>query len=94
MTPKGTIGLPVRRVDLRYRAPIRYEDELEVSVEVGHLRAASVRFDYTIRRVQGGSDLLDGTVELACVCLSERTPRVLPEDLRARLEAQMEPASS
>jgi len=88
------IGLPVRRVDLRYRAPIRYEDDLEVTVAIGHLRAASVRFDYSIRKAEGGSTLLDGSVELACVSLSDRTPRVLPDELRARLEAQMESASS
>lgn len=97
--PYGTIeatgiALPVRRVDLRYRAPSRFGDELEISVAVGRLRAASVRFDYSIRRPADGATLLDGTVELACVSLTDRTPAMLPEGLRAQLEAQTDPASS
>ena len=84
---RSGIGLPVRRVDLRYRAPGFFEDELEVSVAVGRVRAASVLFEYAITRPADGATLLDGAVELACVSLADRTPAMLPDPLRALLEA-------
>lgn len=83
------IGLPVRRVELRYRAPAFYEDELQVSVAIAGLRAASIRFEYSIRRPSDGATLLDGMVELACVDLESREPVMLPKQLRSRLEAEV-----
>lgn len=83
------IGLPVRRVELRYRAPAFYEDELEVSVTVAGLRAASIRFEYSIRRPADGGTLLDGMVELACMDLESREPVILPQEIRSKLEAEV-----
>ncbi len=80
-------GLPVRRLDLRYRSPARYADELAVTVSIGRLRAASVAFEYAIRRVADDTAIATGTIELACIALSgDRSPTLLPEDLRAVFE--------
>jgi len=84
---RAGIGLPVRRVELRYRAPALYEDELEVETRVTALRAASVSFGYAIRRVADDVLIVTGESELACVTLGEdRRVVPLPEDLRALLE--------
>lgn len=85
---KEGVGLPVRHADLRYRAPAFYEDVLEVEVSIARLRAASVRFQYRIRRIADDTELLEGTIELACIDLKTRTPRMLPEELRQVLGAQ------
>lgn len=82
------VGLPVRRVDLRYRNPAFYEDVLEVEVAVERLRGASLTFRYHVRRPADGAAICDGTVELACVDLATRAPRLLPEELRGRIVAQ------
>ncbi|MCP3917624.1 MAG: acyl-CoA thioesterase [bacterium] len=78
------IGLPVRRIDLRYRASARYADKLTVTVQVGRLRAASVAFEYEIERAEDGVRIASGTIELACIEL-KGGPRLLPEDLREAL---------
>jgi acyl-CoA thioester hydrolase len=84
---RAGIGLPVRRVELRYRAPAFYEDELVVETRVTGLRAASVSFGYAIRRVADGELLATGQSELACVTLGEdRRVVPLPEGLRGLLE--------
>jgi len=82
------IGLPVRKVDLRYRSPAHYEEELIVRTRVAKLRAASVSFEYEIRRVSDGELLVTGNTELACISLGERERGVvpLPEDLQRLLE--------
>ena len=83
------IGLPVRRTGIRFHSAALFEDELEVEVEIGRVGAASVDFVYTIRRVSDGATCVTGHVDLACVGLTghPRGPRVLPDDLRAMLEA-------
>ncbi|MEZ6015833.1 MAG: thioesterase family protein [Planctomycetota bacterium] len=80
------IGLPVRRADLRYRAPARYEDELDVTVHLARMRGASATFAYTVVRSDGLA-LVDAEVELACIELASGRPRLLPDDLRGRLAA-------
>ena len=82
------IGLPVRKLEARYRAPALYEDELRVTTVVGTLRAASVRFESEITRPADGARIASVVVELACIDLVDRTrgPFALPEDLRALLE--------
>lgn len=78
------IGLPVRRAELRYRAPARYEDELDVSVRLARLRGASATFAYVVTR-SDGTPIVDAEVELACIELATGRPRLLPDELRARL---------
>jgi len=85
------IGLPVRRAELRYRAPARYEDELVVRTRVTGLRAASITFGYEIVREPGQEVLATATIELACIDLRAPDRRVvpLPEELRQTMEPML-----
>ena len=84
---RSGIGLPVRKIEIRYRAPAHYEDELCVETRVVAMRAASVCFGYTIRRVADGVLLVTGESELACISLEgERSVKPLPAELREALE--------
>jgi acyl-CoA thioester hydrolase len=62
-------GLHMAVVDLtlKYRAPARFDDELDVEVALGEWRAASIRFDYRVLRVADGLLLAEGSTRLACV---------------------------
>ena len=62
-------GLHMAVVDLtlRYRAPARFDDEIDVEVVLGEWRAASIRFDYRVLRVGDGVLLAEGSTRLACV---------------------------
>jgi acyl-CoA thioester hydrolase len=88
------IGLPVRKLEVRYRAPALYEDELEVHTRVGKLGGASVRFDSEIVRPADGARIATASVELACVDLRDRArgPVLVPDDLRRVLERQVSAA--
>jgi acyl-CoA thioester hydrolase len=81
------VGLVVRRLELRYRAPARYGDVVRVVTGVSALRAASVTFEYRLERAADGLHLADASTELACVDLASeaRGPRALPEDVRASM---------
>lgn len=84
---KRGVGLAVRKVEMRYRAPALYEDELTVHTRVSGVRAASVAFEYDIVRETDGTRIASGMTELACIDLEgSRSPRMLPVDLRKVLD--------
>ncbi|MDP6368468.1 MAG: thioesterase family protein [Planctomycetota bacterium] len=85
---RAGLGLPVRRVNVRYRAALRFEDELLVRPKVTRLGGASVTFTYEMVRASDGELVASGITELACVRLSPGglVPVPLPGDLRALLE--------
>jgi len=72
------VALPVVEAHCRYRRSARYEDLLAVDITVAELRAASLRFDYAVRR--DGELLADGWTRHACIDSSGR-PRRLPAEL-------------
>ena len=77
------VALPVVEAHCTYKKPAYYEDLLEVDVEVGELRSASMRFVYTIRR---GTDVVaEGYTRHAVIGPTGR-PRALPDEFRDLLE--------
>ena len=81
---KQGIALPVRKIDLRFRAPAHYEDELQVRVEVERMTPASVRFGYRITRPADETLVATGMTELACIDMrsTPRKARIMPDSLR------------
>ena len=57
--------LAVVEASCKYVQPARFDDLLDVEVVLSELRAASLRFTYTIRR--GGVVLTEGMTRHACV---------------------------
>ena len=77
------VGFPVIEAHCRYIRPARYEDLLDVVVEVTELGRASLRFEY---RVERDEDLLaEGFTRHACVASESGKPRRVPEELVSRL---------
>ncbi|HUJ59271.1 MAG TPA: thioesterase family protein [Kofleriaceae bacterium] len=79
------VALPVVEAHCAYKRPARYEDLLEIDVEIGELRAASLRFVYGVYR---GADLIaDGWTRHAVVNPAGK-PRPLPDALRNVIRAR------
>ena len=66
----------VRRVEIDYLAPARFNDALEVSVEPGATGRASLTVTQTIRR--GPTRLAQANVKLACVEAVSFKPARIP----------------
>jgi acyl-CoA thioester hydrolase len=82
------LHLPVVDATLKYRAPARFDDDLDVETTLGELRAASLRFDYRVARE--GVLLCEGSTRLACVN-SEHTLRRFTDEMLAVLTANEAP---
>ncbi|MEZ4358642.1 MAG: thioesterase family protein [Kofleriaceae bacterium] len=80
------VALPVIAAHCEYRAPARYEDLLEVDVDLIELRHASMRFGYKVRCE--GRLLAEGYTRHAVIDAKDGRPKVLPGSLREALDAR------
>ena len=71
--------LAVVELTLKYRAPVRFDDELDVEVILAETRAASVRFDYRVLRASDQLLCAEGSTRLACVDDRQGLRRISPE---------------
>lgn len=77
------IHLPVVELAIKYRAPARFDDELDVEATLAEAGAASVRFDYRIIRGSDGVLCAQGSTRLACVDDRGALRRITDEMIQA-----------
>ena len=83
------VHLPVVELSLKYRAPARFDEEMDVETTLSEVGTVSVRFDYRIVRAADGTLCTEGTTRLACVDsrglhrISEEMAEVLKRSERA-----------
>ena len=83
----GGVFMPVIEAHLRYRAPARYDDLLEIVATPTDVRGASMKFHYTIRRRGDLQVLVEGWTQHACVTRDGRATR-FPDEVRALLTVE------
>jgi acyl-CoA thioester hydrolase len=84
--------IPVIEANCRYRAPARYDDEIEIETQPSLVRESVIKFAYQVwRKARAGEErklLADGdTVHVICDPQMKRKP--LPEHFRTPLQAMM-----
>jgi acyl-CoA thioester hydrolase len=65
-TARG-IHLAVVETHVKYRAPAKFDDVLDIEVRLVQLRTVSVRYEYRILNAETGALLAEGSTRLACV---------------------------
>jgi acyl-CoA thioester hydrolase len=73
------VHLPVVEAHLNYRAPCRFDDELEVKTTLTKLRMVSLEFAYEITK--DGKAIADGMTRLGCIDANHKLLRI-PEYMR------------
>ncbi|MGA1691211.1 MAG: YbgC/FadM family acyl-CoA thioesterase, partial [Sedimenticolaceae bacterium] len=74
----------VRRTEMDYRAPARFNDELSVITRVDKLSGASITFAQQIFRLGGDQPLVEALVQVACVT-NEMKPARIPSSIKELL---------
>ena len=82
------VHLPVVELSVTYRAPARFDDELDVETVLAQVRAASVRFDYRIVRTRDATLCAQGSTRLACVGARGELRRLSKEMVEALARAE------
>ena len=73
------VHLPVVELSMRYRAPARFDDEIDVHTSLVEIGAASVRFDYRLVRAADAMLCTEGSTRLACIDARHALQRIAPE---------------
>ena len=83
------LDFTIGEAKVRYRAPLRFDDEFDIRVRVGAIRHSSWAFEYAVERADGlrCADMM--TVQVMIERASFRPTRI-PAALRARLEKAKE----
>ena len=84
MSAKG-LDFTIGEASVRYRAPLRFDDEFDIKVRVGEIRHTSWGFEYAVDRADGLHCVDMTTVQVMIDRSTLRATRI-PEDLRRTLE--------
>ena len=92
MVAKG-LDFTIGEASVRYRAPLRFDDEFDIKVRVGEIRHSSWAFQYAVDRADGLHCAEMTTVQVMIDRSSLRAMRI-PADLRATLEKAKDATSA
>ena len=73
----------VAELTLRYRSPARFDDDVEVVIDVERLGETSLTCAWRIER--DGTVLVEGTIRQVCIEPATKAKKPLPPDVRAAL---------
>jgi acyl-CoA thioester hydrolase len=80
----------VRRVELDFRAPARFNDVLQISVRLKEIKRASMTFLQEIKEEKSGRLLCGGNVQIASVAADKFRPCAIPERLTREITVDAE----
>jgi YbgC/YbaW family acyl-CoA thioester hydrolase len=85
----ATIGWPRVSASCDYRAPLRFEEEVEIHLIVAEVRPRSIRYQFIFRKVADGVEVAHGSVAAVCAMVDKTTGKLvatrIPEQIRARI---------
>lgn len=88
---KQGVMLPVTGISCKYRLPVKYDDQLEITAYITRISPARIEFYYTCRHKGGNEILTEGTSSHAFVDAKTFRPlnlkKVMPE-LYAKMEEE------
>jgi acyl-CoA thioester hydrolase len=79
------LDFTIGEASVRYRAPLRFDEEFDINVRIGEIRHSSWAFEYAVDRTDGLRCAEMTTVQVMIDRSSRRVTRI-PEALRATLE--------
>jgi acyl-CoA thioester hydrolase len=83
----------VAEAHIRYKAPARYDDLLDVESCIVDVTPATILMRTVIKRESDGTLLVDGETRLACIVATSGKPSRIPREIRETLSRQS-PVSS
>ena len=78
--------IPLVEATANYKAPARYDDEVEVKIQAGKIGRSSIRLDYEGTKLPGKELLCTGHTVHVLVG-GDGKPKEIPDDLRKKLSA-------
>jgi len=87
-----TVGWPRVSAACDYRAPLRFEEEVEIHLIVAEVRSRSIRYQFIFRKVADGTEVARGSVAAVCATVDKTTGKLVPVLIPDRIRAHIAPA--
>ena len=88
--PMSATGWPRVSASCDFRAPLRFEDEVDIHLLVAEVRTRSIRYVFVFRKVADGSEVARGSVVAVCASVEKATGKLsavpIPEAVRAAIQ--------
>ncbi|MEQ1861156.1 MAG: thioesterase family protein [Chthoniobacteraceae bacterium] len=88
--PVSTTGWPRVSTTCDFRAPLRFEDEVEIHLLVAEVRTRSIRYAFIFRKAADGTEVARGSVTAVCASVEKSTGKLsavpIPEAVRAAIQ--------
>ncbi|MCG3174712.1 MAG: 1,4-dihydroxy-2-naphthoyl-CoA hydrolase [Myxococcota bacterium] len=90
---RDRVGFPAVRAEADYQSPLRYGDEVDMTVTVARLGTKSAGFRYVGRRAADGTPCVEGRVTIVTVSMDSFRGIPIPDKFRALFERALEQPS-
>ena len=90
--PVSTTGWPRVRASCDFRAPLRFEDEVEIHLLVAEVRTRSIRYVCIFRRADDGTEVARGEVVTVCARVEKTTGKLTAVPIPDAVRAAIQPA--
>src|SRR6187401_868262 len=88
--PVTTTGWPRVSTTCDFRAPLRFEEEVEIHLLVAEMRTRSIRYSFVFRKVSDGTEVAHGEVAAVCASVEKSTGKLsavpIPDAVRAAIQ--------
>jgi len=83
LEPTGEYAFPRVAASFEFHAPLRFDEEFSVCLQIAHIGRASLR--YACRITRGDTPIATGAMTLVCVSARDMRPVPLPPERLARV---------
>jgi len=87
-----TTGWPRVSASCDYRAPLRFEEEVEIHLLVAEVRSRSIRYQFVFRKGPEGVEVARGQVAAVCATVDKTTGKLTPVPIPDSIRALISPA--
>ena len=85
----GTTGWPRVSATCDFRAPLRFEEEVEIHLLVAEVRARSIRYQFIFRKAADGTEVARGAMAAVCATVDKVAGKLVPVPIPERIRAQI-----
>ena len=89
-----TTGWPRVSATCDYRAPLRFEEEVEIHLLVAEVRSRSIRYVFIFRKTADGTEVARGQIAAVCTTVEKTTGKLVPVLIPETIRSAITPAPS
>lgn len=88
----ATTGWPRVSASCDYRAPLRFEEEVEIHLLVAEVRSRSIRYEFIFRKAADGGEVARGKLATVCASVDKITGKLVPVAIPENIRNAITPA--